>query len=293
MKKTKLVILSLLAISAIGLTSCGSQGPKGDKGDQGIQGKQGEPGKDGKNGVNGKDGKDGLPGKDGKDGKVGVNGSNGADGKIAYSNTIFPSVGGYVVPSVGSALVGDEVTFTIHIYEGYILNTLMVDGQPAVIVNNSYTTTMKENGFVVSATFINVNKIVDDNNDALAQASSDGTLNSITNDVIESKVDFDVKDSEQYEVNAFKSYVYLLEKKTDLRKLNTKLLTTSNENELTFLAFDKDGKLVRLEDDGEKIVDKDNKEYETDKHTIILEEDAFEYIPYNFSGSVIVTNLKN
>ena len=156
MKKSKLLVLSLLAVSALGLTSCGSQGPKGEKGEPGIQGKQGEPGKDGKDGVNGKDGKDGAPGKDGKDGK---DGSNGADGKTAWSNTILPSVGGYVVPSVGSAVEGVDVTFTVHVENDYTLTALFLNGENHSVeqkTDKTYETTAKmvKNGFVVSATFI-------------------------------------------------------------------------------------------------------------------------------------------
>ena len=153
MKKSKIMVLSLLAVSALGLTSCGSQGIQGEKGEPGIQGKQGEPGKDGKDGVNGKDGKDGAPGKDGK------NGINGADGKTAWSNTILPSVGGYVVPSVGSAIEGADVTFTVHVENDYTLTALFLNGENHSVeqkTDKTYETTAKmvKNGFVVSATFI-------------------------------------------------------------------------------------------------------------------------------------------
>jgi hypothetical protein len=153
MKKSKLLVLSLLAVSTLGLTSCGSQGPNGEKGEPGIQGKQGEPGKDGKDGVNGKDGKDGVPGKDGK------NGINGADGKTAWSNTILPSVGGYVVPSVGSAIEGADVTFTIHVENEYTLTAFTLNGTPYETVSDedaktlTCTAKLVRNGFVVFANF--------------------------------------------------------------------------------------------------------------------------------------------
>ena len=168
MKKSKLLVLSLLAVSALGLTSCGSQGPKGEKGEPGIQGKQGEPGKDGKDGVNGKDGKDGAPGKDGKDGK---DGSNGADGKTAWSNTILPSVGGYVVPSVGSAVEGADVTFTIHVEDEYTLTAFTLNGTPYETVNGedaktlTCTAKMVKNGFVVFANFKKLSQ--EDNKDTM------------------------------------------------------------------------------------------------------------------------------
>ncbi len=120
----------------------GETGPKGDKGDPG---EDGEDGKDGSTWLTGTSkpadtlGKVGdmylnttngdvyqkeeagwtlkmnIKGEDGEDGKDGLNGSTGSQGKpgeTAYSNTILPVEGGYITSNVGSALVGEEVTFT-------------------------------------------------------------------------------------------------------------------------------------------------------------------------------------
>ncbi len=134
-KKIKLFSLLILTLTTfLSLSSC--QGKKGDKGDKG---------------------------EDGEDGK---NGSDGANGKTAWSNTILPSEGGYVIPSVGSAIDGTEVTFTITPNEGYYLTDFSLSGSSissddtslvydSTLKEYSYTTTMVENGFVVLASFSN------------------------------------------------------------------------------------------------------------------------------------------
>ena len=203
MRKMKLTVLSLLALGAMSLASCtGAQGEKGDKGDQGEQGIQGEPGKPGEPGEDGslwysgegvpssdlgkegdmyldtstsdvyQKGSDGwtkitnIKGDDGEDGEDGKNGSDGANGKTAWSNTILPSEGGYVIPSVGSAIEGTEVTFTITPNEGYYLTDFSLNGSSissddtslvydSTLKEYSYTTTMVEKGFVVLASFSN------------------------------------------------------------------------------------------------------------------------------------------
>ncbi|HKL72614.1 MAG TPA: hypothetical protein VJY64_00305 [Candidatus Onthovivens sp.] len=164
MKKRNLAIaLSALVLS---LTSCsgaigpvGPAGPQGPQGDQGIQGQPGVDGEDGKNGVDGEDGKDGVDGEDGKDGQDGLNGS---DGKTAYANTILPALNGYVLPSIGSGVVGTDITFSVYPDSGYVLDTISVtsksvsfDETDFILNNNVYTFTTKmvENGFVVKAVF--------------------------------------------------------------------------------------------------------------------------------------------
>ena len=196
MRKVKLTVLSLLALTTMSLASCtGPQGEKGDKGDQGEQGIQGEPGEPGKPGEDGslwysgegapssdlgkegdmyldtstsdvyQKGADGwtkianIKGDDGEDGEDGKNGSNGANGKTAWSNTILPSEGGYVTPSVGSALVGEAVTFTITPLENYVLTSLFLNNEEVTPTlsedktSYTYETTMVEHGFVVAASF--------------------------------------------------------------------------------------------------------------------------------------------
>ena len=199
MRKVKLTVLSLLALTTMSLASCtGAQGEKGDKGDQGEQGIQGEPGEPGEPGEDGsfwysgegvpssdlgkegdmyldtatsdvyQKGADGWTkianikgddGEDGEDGEDGKNGSNGANGKTAWSNTILPSEGGYVTPSVGSALVGEAVTFTITPLENYVLTSLSLNNEEVTPTlsedkaSYTYETTMVEHGFVVAASF--------------------------------------------------------------------------------------------------------------------------------------------
>ncbi len=119
-------------------TGVAATGNKGEQGDKGDKGDQGEPGKDGQ---------------------------DGEDGKTAWANTILPTVGGRVVPSIGSGITGTAVTFTMIPQEGYYLEDLSLDGgltsaldETAPIYDaekNSYTysTSMVDNGFVVYATF--------------------------------------------------------------------------------------------------------------------------------------------
>ena len=197
MKKNKLAVLSLLAVSAIGLASCsgeqgprGLEGPKGEKGDKGDQGLKGETGNEGPagpvgpkgdqgpkgekgdkgdrgetgaTGEKGEKGDTGATGEKGEKGDKGDKGDTGASGKTAWSNTILPSEGGYVVPSVGSAVVGSEITFTIKANAGYTFNSLVLNDKTysraeCDVVSDTtytYTTTMKENGYVVQANFSN------------------------------------------------------------------------------------------------------------------------------------------
>ena len=200
MRKVKLTVLSLLALTTMSLASCtGAQGEKGDKGDQGEQGIQGEPGEPGEPGEDGSFwysgegvpssdlGKEGdmyldttnsdvyqkgaegwtkianIKGEDGEDGEDGKNGSNGANGKTAWSNTILPSENGYVTANVGSAVVGEDVTFTVHPdSSSYVLEKLTIwnNGKEVSLPKGevvdgvvSYTLAMQENGFVVLAEF--------------------------------------------------------------------------------------------------------------------------------------------
>ena len=165
MKKIKLAVLSLLAVSAIGLASCsGEQGPRGlegPKGEKGDKGDRGETGATGEKGEKGEKGDTGATGEKGEKGDKGDKGDTGASGKTAWSNTILPSEGGYVVPSVGSAVVGSEITFTIKANAGYTFNSLVLNDKTysraeCDVVSDTtytYTTTMKENGYVVQANF--------------------------------------------------------------------------------------------------------------------------------------------
>ena len=118
--------------------------------------------------IKGEDGEDGKPGENGKpgqDGEDGTNGSTGSKGETAWSNTILPDTNGYVVPSLGSALVGDEIYFTVSLTntDYYVDKVVLLDSTgnelslSVSLVNNVVTsekTKMKAGGFVVSAKYI-------------------------------------------------------------------------------------------------------------------------------------------
>ena len=166
------------------------------KGEDGLPGTDGDDGSDGLDGVDGTDGKDGatwlVGSTDPEDtigevgdlylndvtgdiftkdesnnwryignlkGDKGDTGEKGDDGLTAYSNTILPSENGYVLPSIGSALVGEEVTFTAYPDEGYTLASLTLNGEEVTAtydettLSYSYTTEMVEGGYVVLAEF--------------------------------------------------------------------------------------------------------------------------------------------
>ena len=177
----------------------GETGPKGDKGDPG---EDGEDGKDGSTWLTGTSKpadtlgnigdmylnttngdvyqkeesgwtlKMNIKGEDGEDGKDGANGSSGSQGKpgeTAWSNTILPTEGGAIIPSIGSGIANkDKVTFTFIPDEGY---TLSNPSEDITIVNNgeevnftvdtnsgentySVTLIMEEGGYIVSASFM-------------------------------------------------------------------------------------------------------------------------------------------
>ena len=78
------------------------------------------------------------------------------NGKEAYSCTVLPSEHGYISVNVGSAFVGDDITFLVHPEEGYSIAHLYlneVDAAPQMTDPLSYTTKMVKNGFVVRAEF--------------------------------------------------------------------------------------------------------------------------------------------
>ena len=195
MRKNKL-FLSLIAVCSIvgmGITSCNSEPVQGPQGEQGPVGPQGPAGENGANGEDGSlilhgegkpadtlgkdadvyiDSKTGdlyqkengswtlvmnIKGEDGQDGHDGSDGSNGEDGKTAWSNTILPSEDGYILPSLGSATVGETVTFTFvpnsH-SEGTDLSKVIwtINGEK-MVGNDDGTISMNmiEGGYVVSA----------------------------------------------------------------------------------------------------------------------------------------------
>ena len=145
----------------------------------------------------------GEDGEDGHDGSNGSNGSDGQDGKTAYSNTVLPTTNGVIIPSIGSGIPGeDSVTFTYVPDENYTLEqTSIISQEDTITLKNgdeglkvngdgsfSYTTTMVEGGFVVSATFKSVSNVTvggdssttglnttAENNDQIVNITGDGT----------------------------------------------------------------------------------------------------------------------
>lgn len=170
--KKRMLFLAIVAMLGVSLSSCavidgssapivGEKGDKGDTGETGPQGPQGETGETGPTGPQGDTGPQGPQGDTGPTGPQGDKGDKGDDGETAWSNTIVSATdGGYVVPSIGSGVVGEEVTFTVHPNEGYWLTKLTVDDTEitdleftASSKTYTYTTTMVENGHVVVAWF--------------------------------------------------------------------------------------------------------------------------------------------
>ena len=199
---TALTLIGLLGLSSCGEKGekgdTGATGPAGETGPKGDKGDPGENGEDGKDGATWLTGTSkpadtlgnlgdmylnttngdvyqkeesgwtlkmnikGEDGEDGEDGRPGLNGSQGSQGETAYSNTILPSEGGYVIPSVGSATSGSSITFYIHTNKGYSFESLELNDSKVTTLTydedgvGSYETTMPTNGFVVKANFVNV-----------------------------------------------------------------------------------------------------------------------------------------
>ena len=130
--KKNLVLLSVLSAALlVGLASC--TGPKGETGPKGDKGDPGEPG---------------------------PAGEKGDTGLTAWSNTILPIEGGYITPSVGSAVVGEDVTFTFHATEELSKDLIwVVDGETLVTDETTLTLPVKEGGYVVGAKFGNVETV--------------------------------------------------------------------------------------------------------------------------------------
>ena len=74
--------------------------------------------------------------------------------------------GGYVVPSVGSATTNENVTFYIHVENGYSFKSLDLNDQEVTSITyddngvGSYSTVMVENGYVVKANFVKAGGVV-------------------------------------------------------------------------------------------------------------------------------------
>ena len=97
----------------------------------------------------------GSTGQQGPAGPAGQTGEPGVNGQTAWSNTILPSQNGYITVNKGSAIIGEEITFTAIPDEHYYTSSFMVNGVECInsLINNSYTTTMSDNGYVVRGVF--------------------------------------------------------------------------------------------------------------------------------------------
>lgn len=129
-------------------TGVSAQGPQGETGPQGPQGETGETGPEGPQGPQG---------------ETGETGPQGDKGDTAYASTILPSANGYVVPSLGSAVVGEAITFVAYPDNGFWLESMTLNGQefdPSSWNENDHSyvfnVAMVENGFVVRALFSKV-----------------------------------------------------------------------------------------------------------------------------------------
>ena len=210
----------------------GETGPKGDKGEDGKDGIDGSTwltgsglpssslGKEGDMYLNTTNGDvyqkedntwklkmniKGEDGSDGEDGKDGLNGSSGSKGETAWSNTILPSSNGYIIPSIGGGVKNTPITFKLFPNDGFILDTLKLNDKEyklnneednIKVVDNHYelSTTMIENGYVVSATFISdtqTNVIVDGKTYSTAKFNLDGSLNETESTLDSSAAEFE------------------------------------------------------------------------------------------------------
>lgn len=147
--KKRYIALTLSVLTILGLVGCsgttndsGSSiipvGEKGDKGDKGDPGEKGETG------------------------EKGDKGDKGDQGDTAYSNTILTNDNGVVKVDVGSAVVGENVTFTILPRSGSAVlglklnDTIVYEADLTDAGDGTYTYTMAmvKNGFVVEGIFI-------------------------------------------------------------------------------------------------------------------------------------------
>lgn len=148
MKKRFLLLGALALIGTVGLSSCGRRGANGEDGLTPTIGENG-------NWFIG-DEDTGVP----ATGPAGEKGEAGENGQTAWSNTILPVNGGYITSSVGSALVGSDVTFTFHATEDLTQDLIwVVDGETIVTDETTLTLPVKEGGYVVGAKFGNVETV--------------------------------------------------------------------------------------------------------------------------------------
>lgn len=151
MRKHFLLLGALALIGTVGLSSCGRRGASGEDGLTPTIGENG-------NWFIG-DEDTGVPAT-GPAGEKGESGVNGENGQTAWSNTILPVDGGYITPSVGSGIVGTNVSFTFHETEELSKDLIwVVDGETIVTDETTLTLPVKEGGYVVGARFGNVETV--------------------------------------------------------------------------------------------------------------------------------------
>lgn len=133
------------------------KGAQGEKGDTGATGAKGDTGASGSSGAKGDKGDKGDPGDKGDKGDAGA---------TAWSSSFLPMSGGSVIPSVGSAVEGGDVTFKIVPEKGKYVESVTLNGNEYTLTGKDYKiefnekdnyyyipATMPEGGFVVSAEF--------------------------------------------------------------------------------------------------------------------------------------------
>ena len=93
-------------------------------------------------------------------GADGDEGKQGEKGETAWSNTILPATNGYIICDVGSAIKGEDITFTFVPFSGYYLYSTTFDGINYETYSGANTNEkisikkqMQDGGFVVGAEF--------------------------------------------------------------------------------------------------------------------------------------------
>ena len=265
-----LLTLSLLSFS-LALPSCSPTYIKGETGEMGETGPKGEDGKDGKDGsifhhgegkpgdslgkntdlyldstsgdlytkengcwslifnIKGENGKDGQDGSDGHDG---LNGSDGKDALPAYSSTILPTDLGYIIPSVGSAKVGEEITFTFYPNEGVestFYSFKLKDNKGNIICGSSadqnvITATMVEGGFIAYVEKVEATPIssAEEFDEAIANLKPGENVIELTGDLDLTNATI----AQSPSISTFSSG-----RKTNDNKLNKKDIIITNEND--------------------------------------------------------------
>ncbi len=140
----------------------------------------------GETGPIGPQGPTGPAGPIGPIGPQGPDGQDGEDAEAAYSNIILYSEHGYVSVDKGSALVGEDVTFTIYPDEDYVVSSFKLNDveylESLDLDTNSLTVPMVKNGYVASAEFFYVEPpLIGSNVTIRVDTCYGGTMQSVMN----------------------------------------------------------------------------------------------------------------